>query len=666
MVCGSHHTCEVSKMVSFVSMTLAVLLVCTVCVHGGEWCISSFADSGNYTLGQNCEFDKNDRKECTFVLEEASYSYESTYSSMNDGSTETSKTYTQSYDKYYAAACISGGKSLVIEGSLEDGAPKFAISMTSSDSSYTGDTTSDSVDSTSYSYYTGDTKPTRFFVVSGSGTLTLKKIKLTGANADDEYYDYSTCYERSLCGSKFSEVTGGAFFVINKGSAINLYDSTLTSIHALHGSALAAYDKAVVSIYRTKIHANTVGYSNMNGNSGVAAITAGRDANVRLYESMVFKNTGGGLYCEKNATCSVFQRSAIFENNGNPVDLSNENPKGLFETDMTSFVFNPTTHCDSGKYSPMLSTSTLDGQPSSCEDCPKGRFGSTSLSGAGKLLDDNCPNLCPIGYYGKANGTLNQADACEVCANGKFGIALGATSETSGCNSVENCTKGYYCVSPPIPGACPSGKYNDQMGQTSSDACRICPVNSFSPTTGSALCTNCPSGRFTLQKTPHATIHDEEQDCRHVPVVTSIVPMYSPVVGGVLTTFHGHFFGFEGSMIAIHTNGNTWTNVVRISDTTIQAVSPAGSGVHMAVVTVDDGINSTTDTAIEYSYMPPNITNITQIPPIDGGELRLTGLNFKEVPVSRISVNIDVKACSQNFELCTGDRTSMCLKSRPT
>ena len=92
VVCGSRvsSTCEVSKMVSFVSMTLAVLLVCTVCVHGGEWCNSSFADSGNYTLGQNCEFDQNDRTECTFVLEEASYRYESTDSSMNDGSTETS------------------------------------------------------------------------------------------------------------------------------------------------------------------------------------------------------------------------------------------------------------------------------------------------------------------------------------------------------------------------------------------------------------------------------------------------------------------------------------------------------------------------------------------------------------------------------------------------
>ena len=110
-----------------------------------------------------------------------------------------------------------------------------------------------------------------------------------------------------------------------------------------------------------------------------------------------------------------------------------------------------------------------------------------------------------------------------------------------------------------------------------------------------------------------------------VPIVTSVSPSSGPLIGGTKVTITG-----TGLLGATEVKfGSTAGTVSKVSETSIEAVSPAGSGagkVHVTVTT--PGGTSGTGAADEFSYVPaPAVTGVSpNIGPAAGGtKVTITG-----------------------------------------
>ena len=83
------------------------------------------------------------------------------------------------------------------------------------------------------------------------------------------------------------------------------------------------------------------------------------------------------------------------------------------------------------------------------------------------------------------------------------------------------------------------------------------------------------------------------------PVVTGLDPSFGPTAGGTDVTITGT--GFNGAN-AVHFGGTSALSFTVESSTTIDAVSPSGSGTVDLTVTTPRGGESTPTTADRYSY----------------------------------------------------------------
>ena len=145
--------------------------------------------------------------------------------------------------------------------------------------------------------------------------------------------------------------------------------------------------------------------------------------------------------------------------------------------------------------------------------CPDGTYYNDRLNrkehDEGTWEADRC-GKCPPGEYSKDVVAIDQ---CFKCLPGEY-------QALSGASSCEKCEKGTYqpergkteCEACPVGGycnnidtsnggfeRCPPGTYNDEVGQSSDDACKSCPTGTFSFQVGansSKVCEDCPYGTF--------------------------------------------------------------------------------------------------------------------------------------------------------------------------
>jgi IPT/TIG domain len=109
------------------------------------------------------------------------------------------------------------------------------------------------------------------------------------------------------------------------------------------------------------------------------------------------------------------------------------------------------------------------------------------------------------------------------------------------------------------------------------------------------------------------------------PTVTAISPTFGPAVGGTMVTITGT--DFDGATI-VDFGTTQATGVTVVSDTSITAFSPAGSGTVNVTVTTPGG-TSPTVLADEFTYSP-TVTNVNPAggPPAGGTTVTITGTSF--------------------------------------
>ena len=109
------------------------------------------------------------------------------------------------------------------------------------------------------------------------------------------------------------------------------------------------------------------------------------------------------------------------------------------------------------------------------------------------------------------------------------------------------------------------------------------------------------------------------------PTVTGINPTFGPTIGGTLVTITGT--DFDGAT-SVDFGTIQATGVTIVSDTTITAFSPAGSGTVNVTVTTPGG-TSPTVLADEFTYSP-TVTSVSPAggPPTGGTSVTITGTSF--------------------------------------
>jgi hypothetical protein len=128
----------------------------------------------------------------------------------------------------------------------------------------------------------------------------------------------------------------------------------------------------------------------------------------------------------------------------------------------------------------------------SCWDCGCGPGEHANCDGSGT---SNSCSKCPAGKFAPS-GVLS-ATLCQQCPAGTFSL-IGSTS----CTSCVTCQPGEY-TSCDVRGVsnscfkCPAGKFAT-VGVASGDLCQKCPAGKYS-SVGSARCTDCPDGTFSVE-----------------------------------------------------------------------------------------------------------------------------------------------------------------------
>eukprot|EP00942_MAST-04A_sp_MAST-4A-sp1_P011916 g11916.t1 len=275
-----------------------------------------------------------------------------------------------------------------------------------------------------------------------------------------------------------------------------------------------------------------------------------------------------------------------------------------------------TGECAIGKYGIVTGATTETG---GCTNCQSGKYGPSS--GASSCKD------CEAGKYGNIPGETTETAACQNCDAGKY-------SAKSGMGACTDCNTGKYSLtetnanSADVCISCDAGKYSADEGAPS-DVCKDCAAGSYS-LGGNASCTSCATNTTTKPQinSYDVTLQDNQNDCYPIPFISNISPNNQISAGGIETTFTG--FRFSDNNIIIKTNGKEWTSITYTSETSIEAISPAGVGgnivVQLIINDIDSSLNSASPQAV-FSYKPPNITSILS-PPFDGGTVIIFGTDF--------------------------------------
>ena len=124
--------------------------------------------------------------------------------------------------------------------------------------------------------------------------------------------------------------------------------------------------------------------------------------------------------------------------------------------------------------------------------------------------------------------------------------------------------------------------------------------------------------------------------------ITKVTPDSGDIVGGMAVTIEGSGFGQSGTP-TVTFNGATATSIVRVSDTMITAVTPAGvAGLANIVVTPQGGTALTNNLLFTYlatRYTPMIYSSTPSIGPSVGGEtVTVAGLNFKGTGVTSVKI----------------------------
>ena len=175
-----------------------------------------------------------------------------------------------------------------------------------------------------------------------------------------------------------------------------------------------------------------------------------------------------------------------------------------------------------------------------------------------------------------------------------------------------------------------TGLYFDQTGSTTKNVKVggvVCPYTSWTPI---EIVCNLPAGigaNLVVNVTATNGISNAQVPEKLLsftpPTITTITPN-AGTSQGVQTTFTGTNFGASSSSITIKINNVACTSVTWVSNTEVQATTPAGSGGNHAVVIIVGGQESTS--APQFSYKDPVITNV--IPTLAGGQMIIQGEEF--------------------------------------
>ena len=131
------------------------------------------------------------------------------------------------------------------------------------------------------------------------------------------------------------------------------------------------------------------------------------------------------------------------------------------------------------------------------------------------------------------------------------------------------------------------------------DSCAICTTNTFQNINGQNACKNCPIGKFTKLVGLQAK-NDNASDCWYPPRIISLTPNNS-TEWVVSTSFYGEHFGSSSSRLTLKVGGTAWEARV-MNSTWIKALSSPGSGGHLNIEVVIDGILGTS--IVNFSYTP--------------------------------------------------------------
>ena len=171
--------------------------------------------------------------------------------------------------------------------------------------------------------------------------------------------------------------------------------------------------------------------------------------------------------------------------------------------------------CNAGQYS--------KGGAQSCTSCPAGYqcadqgnpviCGAGTYSTAGQASCSTCDAgyLCPPGSTSatQVDWECPRGSYCPNsvtrtnCPAGTYGIAEGATTQVAGCG---DCPVGYYCPSGTVnPIICPKGHYCEASTETATEhPCEAGTYNDLLGGTSSAVCVQCPEGRYCPEASTHA------------------------------------------------------------------------------------------------------------------------------------------------------------------
>jgi len=223
------------------------------------------------------------------------------------------------------------------------------------------------------------------------------------------------------------------------------------------------------------------------------------------------------------------------------------------------------TACDTGTYAASSGATT-------CTACDEHQFQDELAKAACKFCDYVCPTgeehtgcggssagackPCGAGAQKAAVG----AHSCDVCAPGKYQLALGGICR--------DCEAGRFSKGPGQTGSCaacdqhcPAGRYHSGCGGASAGTCDACAPGQFKGVAGDAGCTSCNTGFFQPQPgavhcltCPPHTYQDDvgAATCKHCTYVCPAGHSHSQCggseSGGCSTCTAGHYktagFGF--------------------------------------------------------------------------------------------------------------------------
>ncbi|MBF6296968.1 IPT/TIG domain-containing protein [Nocardia amamiensis] len=153
------------------------------------------------------------------------------------------------------------------------------------------------------------------------------------------------------------------------------------------------------------------------------------------------------------------------------------------------------------------------------------------------------------------------------------------------------------------------------------------PATSFTVVSDNQVTAVAPPGTGTVQvtvTTPSGPSNGLPFTYVGIPAIVSISPSTGPVTGGVLVTLTGT--GFTGTT-AVNFGATPATFFIALSDTSIIALAPPGTGTVPVTVTTAAG----TSAGVSFTYVPaPTLTSISPATgPVTGGTtVTLTGTGF--------------------------------------